>query len=179
MNSPQWMPQARYLRSYFEAFVTTLNSPNWRDPSLGYPAYIDADSWIDWQIIEELSGNIDSMIKSSYFYRPRNGKLTFGPHWDFDLSLGGIDSRPYRDWNGLLFYGWWKSLFRDPDFWQKWIDRYQELRRSHLSTSNMHSLIDRLTAEVRQAQPREEQRWNLRLRGKPSRLSNHRRLAVF
>ena len=84
---------------------------------------------------------------SGYFYKPRDGKLTFGPLWDFDRALGSTDGRDNnpRVWRSASpDYGtdmfnsdpifsnpWYSQMFRDPDFWQRWIDRWQELRRSH------------------------------------------------
>ena len=165
LESPQRRPQWQYIREFFDHFLGALNGPDWRNPKTGYAAYIDTDSWIDWNIVEMISGNMDSMAKSSYFFKPRNGKITFGPHWDFDLAFGRGGAAA-RDWSPGLFRGWWERLFLDPDFVQKWIDRYQELRRSSLSIPHTHALIDRLADEVRLAQPRDQQRWDRKLRGR-------------
>jgi hypothetical protein len=76
------------------------------------------------------------------------------------------DDNP-RQWNTGPFFGgsWWPQLFRDPDFWQQWVDRWQELRATHFSLTNIDGLIDRLAEEVREAQPREYKRWGLQARG--------------
>ncbi len=161
-------PQEQFIRKYLASFGAALNGSNWRDPVLGYAAYIDVPAWIDYHILELLSGNVDALVLSAYFHKPRDGKLVFGPHWDFDRALGSTDGRDAnpRNWvTGPFFAGWWSRLFRDPDFWQRWIDRYQELRLSHLSRTNINGLIDRLANEVRQAQPRERQKWRVTLRG--------------
>ncbi len=161
---PERDPQEQYIRGYFQDFLCAINGPNWIDPGLGYASYIDAPSWIDWHILQVLSGNIDAMAKSTYFYKPRGGKIVFGPPWDFDLAFGSGGSVS-GSWGTLaLFGGWWRQLLRDPELWQQWIDRYQESRRSHFSLASMHSLIDRLTAEVRQAEPREHEKWPSRFR---------------
>jgi hypothetical protein len=119
--------------------------------------------------LEVLSGNVDALRFSTYFYKPRGGKITYGPHWDFDRALGSIDDRDAypRRWNtGPFFHApWWSRLFNDPDFWQLWVDRWQELRRTNFSESSMFGLIDRLAGEVREAQPREVKRWGLEPRG--------------
>jgi hypothetical protein len=46
-----------------------------------------------------------------------------------------------------------------------WVDRWQDLRRNHFARTNLAALIDRLANEVREAQPREYERWNLQARG--------------
>ncbi|MDB6037072.1 MAG: Por secretion system C-terminal sorting protein [Verrucomicrobiales bacterium] len=166
---PQRAPQRRYIAKYFDDFDRVLQSPDWKDPIKGYRAYIDVDSWIDYHVLEVLSGNVDIFRYSTFFYKPRGGKITFGPHWDFDRALGSTDHRDAnpRRWNtGRFFDGaWWNQIFTDPDFWQLWVDRWQPLRRTHFSETNLFDLIDRLSDEVREAQPREADRWGLEPRG--------------
>jgi hypothetical protein len=166
---PQRAPQRRYIANFFDEFNRALQGPDWKDPIKGYSAYIDVNSWIDFHVLETLSGNVDIFRYSTFFYKPRGGKLTFGPHWDFDRALGSIDRRDAhpRRWNTGRFFDapWWSQIFRDPDFWQLWVDRWQALRRTNFSETNLFSLIDRLTDEVREAQPRQADRWGLEPRG--------------
>lgn len=169
INLPQRAPQREYIAKYLDEFAQALDGPDWKDPVKGYPAYIDVDAWIDYHVLELLVGNVDAFHYSSYFYKPRGGKLTFGPHWDYDRALGSIDRRDAfpRRWNtGRFFDGpWWNKIFRDPDFWQLWVDRWQTLRGTHFAKKNLFALIDRFANEVREAQPREQARWNLHPRG--------------
>ncbi len=166
---PQRTPQMKYLRSYFNDFDRVLHGPDWKDPEKGYASFVDVDAAIDFHVLEVLSGNVDAIVLSTHLYKPRNGKITFGPHWDFDRALGSTDGRDDnpRFWNtGPFFSGaWWPRLFTDPDFWQRWVDRWQELRGTHFSTTNLYGLVDRLTDELREAQPRQYKRWDLRPRG--------------
>ncbi|MEO8428178.1 MAG: CotH kinase family protein, partial [Verrucomicrobiota bacterium] len=166
---PQRAPQRQYIQGYFNEFDRVLRSPNWKDPVRGYRAYIDVDSWVDFHVLEVLSGNVDVFAFSTYFYKPRDGKITYGPHWDFDRALGSTDHRDAypRRWNTGRFFDapWWSRLFSDPDFWQLWVDRWQALRRTNFSEAYLFGLIDRLTDEVREAQPREVRRWGLEPRG--------------
>lgn len=169
MDLPQRAPQRKYIRSYLREFQRVLGSEQWRDPATGYRNYLDVDAAVDFHLLEVLSGNVDAMVLSTYFYKPRSGKITCGPHWDFDRALGSTDGRDENPshWNtGPYFTGtWWPRVCSDLDFWQQWADRWQELRRTHLSLTNLHGLIDRLTDEVREVQPREYQRWGLQARG--------------
>ena len=166
---PQRAPQREYLYSFMRDFHRALHGTNWLDPVRGYRAYLDVDAAIDFHVLEVLSGNVDAMVLSTYFHKPRNGKIICGPHWDFDRALGSTDGRDDnpRNWNTGPFFGgeWWPRLFSDPDFWQLWVDRWQDLRRNHFSRTNLEALIDRLANEVREAQPREYNRWNLQARG--------------
>jgi len=166
---PQRAAQREYISDYFDEFALILRSPNWKNPVDGYRGYIDVDSWIDFHVLEVLSGNVDALHFSTYFYKPRACKITYGPHWDFDRALGSLDERDSepRRWNtGRFFHApWWGKLFTDPDFWQLWVDRWQDLRKTNFSETNINGLIDRLGNEVREAHPREVKRWGLEPRG--------------
>ncbi len=170
MDLPQRAPQRTYIRNYIDAFRDALYSANWQDPVLGWRPYVDVDSWIDHHILNVMAFNVDALRLSAFFYKPRELPLHFGPLWDFDRALNstdGRDSNP-RVWRSrtsdlgtdFFNYPWWGRLFRDPDFWQRWIDRYEELRRDSFSTNHLFALIDALTDEVRPAQPREVARWS-------------------
>lgn len=172
---PERAAQMSYITGYMRAFETALYGANYRDPVAGYAPYVDVPSWIDHHLLNVLAFNVDALRLSAYFYKQRNGPLHFGPLWDFDRALNSTDGRDAnpRVWRAqtsdlgtdFFNYPWWGRLFTDPDFYQRYIDRYQELRRSHFSTTNLHRLVDVLTAEVRQAQPREQTRWGVQPRG--------------
>lgn len=169
LKLPQRAPQRKYLEEYFKNFDGALRGPKWKDPEVGYRAFVDVSSWIDHHVLEVLSGNVDALALSTYFQIHRNGKIVFGPHWDFDRALGSTDGRDHdpRQWNTGPYFGvaWWNQLLTDPDFWQQWVDRWQELRLTHFSLAKMNSQIDRLADEVRDAHPRQLKRWNVQPRG--------------
>jgi hypothetical protein len=166
---PQRAPQREYLRAFFGDFERALHGANWKDPATGYRAYLDVEAAIDFHVLEVLSGNVDAMVLSTYFHKPRNGKIVCGPHWDFDRALGSTDGRDAnpRQWDTGPFFGgdWWPRLFSDPDFWQRWVDRWQELRGTHFALTNLNGLIDRLAGEIREAQPRQYEKWGFQPRG--------------
>jgi hypothetical protein len=169
LESPQRAPQLAYIKKHLSAFSGALNSVNWRNPETGYLPYLDLTNWIDYHVVEVLSGNVDSLVLSAYFHKERDGRLKWGPHWDFDRALGSTDGRDQnpRTWQTGPFFTatWWSRLFRDPTAWQLWVDRYQEFRADGLSRSNMNRLIDRFSSEVAPSQKREEKKWGVRPRG--------------
>ncbi len=175
MILPDRAGQRNYLQSYMDAFGNALYGGNYRNPVTGYRAYIDVDSWIDHHLLNVLTFNVDALRLSAFFYKQREGKLQFGPLWDFDRALystDGRDSNP-RTWRSnsqdrgtdFFNYTWWDRLFTDPDFYQQYIDRYQELRRGPFSGTNLWRLLDDLTGQLLKAQPRELARWGITPRG--------------
>lgn len=164
--------QEQYIIGYFNQFGAALNGASYRDPLNGYAKFIDIGSWIDHHVLNVLSYNVDALRLSTYLYKPRNGKIEFGPLWDFDRALGSTDGRDAnpRTWynsggTDFFHYPWWNRLFQDPDFMQRWIDRWEELRRGSFALTNFNRHIDEHMAQVRRAQPREQARWGWAPRG--------------
>jgi hypothetical protein len=169
--------QASYIQGYFSQFGAALWGANYTNPLTGYAAYIDVGSWLDHHILNALAWNVDAMRLSGYFYKDYNQKISMGPLWDFDRSLGmSGDNRCFnpRLWyyqalgdQGTDYFGnpnlegvrWWQRLFTDPDFWQAWIDRWTDLRRTSLSTNHIFSVVTNLSSQLSKAQPRESSRW--------------------
>lgn len=157
--------QATWIRNYINDMNSALNAPNYADPIEGYEKYIDVDSWIDHHLLNVLTLNADALRLSTYFFKAREGKLEFGPIWDFDRSMESTDGRDNNPstWQGgtnYFTYPWWNRLFTDENFWQRYIDRYFELRQGAFSTSNVHAIIDGMASELSEAQVRNFQRWN-------------------
>jgi hypothetical protein len=168
-------PQLLYVSNYFRQFGTALNGTNWFDPTNGYAKYIDVPSWIDHHVHNVITFNVDALRLSAYFYKPRNGKIEFGPVWDFDRTLNSTDGRDANPkvWRsqvgdlGTDFFGytWWGRMFRDTNFWQAWIDRYEDTRKNVFSLTNFNATVDKYANEVRAAQPREFAKWRIATRG--------------
>jgi hypothetical protein len=178
--TPQRAPQRQYIKNYLDTLGTALNSAGFTNPVTGYAAYIDVAASLDHHIQNVVTFNVDGMRLSGYFYKPREGKVIMGPCWDYDRTQGSTDGRDFnpRVWRSRVpDYGtdmfnsdsiynnpWYSRMFRDIDYWQKWIDRYQDLRQGVLSYTNVAAIINTLANQVRQEQPRELKRWGVRPR---------------
>ncbi len=169
IKTPQRAPQKQYLQNYMNSFGAALNTAGYTDPTNGYRAFIDEPSWIDHHILNVMAFNVDALRLSAYFYKDRTNRLVFGPIWDFDRSQGSTDGRdfsplywrsPVPDYGTDYFnYPWWGRMFTDIDFFQAWIDRYEDLRETTLSTNHIYADIDALVAQVQHEEPREAARW--------------------
>ena len=56
-------------------------------------------------------------------------------------------------------YSWFRRLFEDPDFGQRYVDRWGELRATIFATSNMMARVDAHVAQIGEAQQRNFRRW--------------------
>lgn len=178
--------QQNYIATYFNSFYSALTGPNWTNPITGYAAWIDVDAWVDHHLLNVLSLSSDALRLSAYLYKDREQKIAMGPLWDFDRALGTSAGGDWRAWNprswmssnplgdpfggdygtdyfnpaGVFANPWYSRLLKDPDFWQKWIDRYQTLRSAEFSTNAIFAIIDSLTNNLGAVQVREILRWS-------------------
>lgn len=78
-----------------------------------YRNLMDADSFIDFWFVQELTTNGEpNHPKSCFMYKDRGGKLFAGPVWDFDWNTFRYNNSSLID-RWVLWYG---SLFEDPWF---------------------------------------------------------------
>jgi hypothetical protein len=158
--------QLDYITGYINAFEAALYGPNWRDPLAGYAAYIDVDSFVDFHWIVEYTKNIDGFRLSDYMHKDRNGKLTAGPIWDWDLSWGNANYLQGGNTNGWYYPQlsdnddiWLRKLRTDPDFYQKIIDRWGALRLNVFNATNLLARVDQITNYLWEAQARDFAAW--------------------
>ncbi len=167
-------PQQDSLESYLDDMRDSFDST---DSETGYPAFIDVPAWIDHHLINMLMLNIDSLRLSTFFYKERNGKVFAGPVWDFNIPSGSSDrfGNPPRASEPEVWRGnssdigtisvengtqrWWGDLFENRDFQQQYCDRWHELRSAEFSNQDIIALLDSMADEIREAQPRNQERW--------------------
>lgn len=131
-----------------------------------YEDYIDVESFIDWQILHELTYNMDSCFRRSCFMvKEKGGKISMGPAWDFDLAFGNFceDNYAYNDWvtlgPGTLDYldkeqldnlthddltyekyyitvTWYNYLMTDPAYVERLKARWNEVKDDLLQAAN-------------------------------------------
>ncbi len=154
--------QEAWATAYIDAFNATLEEPDINDPE-GYTKYIEVNSWIDQHLINTMMWNVDAFVLSAFFHKDRDGKLAYGPLWDFDRAAGSPDGRddsPFLWRNFFTNQRWFTRLFRDPGFWQLYVDRWQMWRRTVLSDENISMLIDQYADEARESAERNFAKWS-------------------
>ncbi len=169
------MEQSEYIRNYIIDFEYALKGKNFKDPELGYRAYIDVESFIDYFIITELSRDLDGYRVSVYFHKDKDskgGKLTMGPFWDYNICFGNADFMSAwntvgwaeegigaGDWYEIPF--WWDRFREDPYFETVLKYRWEELRENVISKNTINSFIDSCQYLLDDAQKRNFQKWNI------------------
>lgn len=158
--------QKGWLTHYLDQLEGALYGPNFRDPQRGYAAFLDADSMIDHHWIVEMSKNVDGIRFSNFLHKDRGGKVKMEPIWDWNLSFGNASGKQGWAPDGWYWaqlhdaeYLWFGRLFEDPDFMQKYIDRWGVLRTNVFSPATILARVDELAALLREAQGRNFRRW--------------------
>ncbi len=158
--------QRGWLKEYINQSEAALYGRDFRDPSKGYAAYIDADAFIDYHLLVEVTKNVDGFRFSTFYHKDRGGKIRMGPLWDWNLSFGNCNGKQGYMPEGWLWpqlddkeYSWFRRLFEDPEFAQRYVDRWSELRATVLATTNVLGRIESIAAELGEAQERNFDRW--------------------
>ncbi|MDZ7346139.1 MAG: CotH kinase family protein, partial [candidate division KSB1 bacterium] len=172
--------QKAYIKDFIDRFEAAMYADWQVDRS--FLDFIDLDSFVDHFILNEFCKNIDAYRISAYLYKDRDdrgGKLTAGPIWDFDLSMAKAffpqDFGRYEGWqldyrqshptDGYQVPLWWEKLGHSDLFQERAVSRWQELRQGALHIDSLYAEIDRLTAEIAEALPRNFQKYPAMLRG--------------
>lgn len=160
--------QRVWLKDYVNRVEAALYGPDFKDTERGYQAFLHVDSFIDYHLLVELTKNVDGFRFSTFYYKDRGGKLQMGPAWDWNLAFGNCDGKqgymPERWlWPQLddQQYSWFRRLFEDPDFGQRYVDRWAQLRTNVFATSNVLARVDRMSRQLRSAQERNFSRWEI------------------
>jgi hypothetical protein len=128
---PATPEQFEYIRSYVQAFESSLYTSGFAHPVTGYRRFLDTSSFIDHYLVQELTRNQDHFFSSTFFTKERGDDLLrFGPLWDFDISIGstrGYGPLPPEGWWARTRGAWNLRIFSDPTFVDQVEQRWAEL----------------------------------------------------
>ena len=116
-----------------------------------YTEYLDIDSAADYFLIQQVSMNSDGAAGgSNYLYKKRNGKLYFGPLWDFDYCPWGAKDSGYEGF--LITTAWFERMLKDEAFLNKVAERWEKLKPLLEDAAADGGMIDSLAEGLRAAQ---------------------------
>jgi hypothetical protein len=166
------LPQAQldYVVNELNDLGWALTSPGFTSPQSGlhYRDIIDVDSFIDHHIINLLTKNPDAFRLSGYMHKDRGQKITAGPVWDFDRTMGCNNDDRAADPTGwdaggdgtpMFDHGFYGGLFDDPEFQQAYWARLASVLAGPLSVAAMHERIDAWAQPLAEAAARNFARW--------------------
>lgn len=167
--------QKAYIQQWITEFETIMDSSNFADPVIGYPKYIDVQSFVDFTLLNELAKCVDAYRISTFLYKDKDSndpRLHAGPIWDFNIALGNagyctadnpegwiIDFNQYCPDDSWVVQFWWKKMWEDPSYRSLLKQRWVELRAGPLSNGKVFNLLDSLSGQLLDAQQRNFERW--------------------
>lgn len=155
--------QLNYIRDYVQKTEDAIYGENFRDDSgKSYKEYMDVAAAVDYYWIQEVSMNGDGFGSgSTYLYKKRNGKLYWGPLWDFDYVAWGATEFAENNVTGFLHNGstWFAQLFRDPEFYQAVVDRWPAIKEKLLEASRDGGQIDIYSQKQYESQKHNYEIW--------------------
>ncbi len=164
ISFPQALTQSDYSRiiehvNQMEKTILTFENLN-EEP------IIDLDTWICRYLIDEISGNVDSDLTSSYFYFS-DGVFYAGPVWDYDVSLGNSmrNRDPYsfvaknaqKSQTYISLY--YPSLYKNNFFYDRMILIYRTVFLPQVEKI-IEFEIDELSAHISNAAEMNSIRWD-------------------
>lgn len=131
-------------------------------------AVLDIDSLVDCYLVEEIMKNIDCGWSSFFLYR-KDGKLYFGPGWDFDLAAGNderLDGGSYKGIyagkpNGFSQQNTWFLVLMEKDWFRKQAaERFFELNDKGVY-EKMLAELDNVYSVCSESFNHNFERWNI------------------
>lgn len=148
--------QAKYIRDYVQKTENAIYGEGFKDSSgTAYQDYMDIDAAIDYYWVQEVSQNGDGFgSNSTYLYKKRNGKLYWGPLWDFDFVAWGATEYSGNQCAGYTHNGtmWFRRLFLDPTFYKRAVERWSVIREKLLEACKDGGQIDKYSQKQYESQ---------------------------
>ncbi|WP_022760613.1 InlB B-repeat-containing protein [Butyrivibrio sp. AD3002] len=118
-----------YSQEYWQNFEDALVADSgYNSQGKHYTDYADFDSMTSYWLTMEIMGNHDSSKKSRFCYLDKNGKIFFGPAWDFDWGCGSYTVGTDPIWWKLTGGTLWRDFVDDPYFQIKSAEKYWDNR---------------------------------------------------
>jgi len=109
-----------YVQDVLQKVEDAVNAPDGYADGVHWSELVDVDSMVAYWLCMEVLANDDAASRSRYCYLDLDGKLTFGPVWDFDMSANSY--RSIVGSNGWAVTSSFLSLITGQDFFKEFVD---------------------------------------------------------
>lgn len=148
--------QYQYIKNYMQKTEDAIYGEDFKDSEgVSYTKYMDIDSAIDYYLMQEISMNGDAFCSTStYLYKKRNGKLYWGPLWDFDFVAWGATEYTENYVEGFVQTNntWFSRLLEDPAFCEKLRKRWPAFKEKLLEAARDGGQIDKYSQRQQTSQ---------------------------
>lgn len=170
--------QLHYIQRRIDQMEAAFASADFKDPEVGYRKYIDVQNFIDYQLITELTHNVDGYRLSGKFYKRRDSedprfKMVL---WDMNQAFGNCKIRQgwrtdtwiyqsndilHAEHDVYLVPFWWYRLNCDPEYTAQLKARWAQYRQSNMTNERVLATVDSLALMLTShgAEQRNSQAW--------------------
>ncbi|NLA24924.1 MAG: secretion system protein Por, partial [Bacteroidales bacterium] len=150
--------QKQYIKNYFITYQDKISNNNFSTED-GAQYMIDIPSFIDFILLNEYAGNVDSYQFSTFYNKERGGKLKASPVWDFNLTFGndifiwGYDRSKPDIWQHSFKSKYFNDLFYSETFNYYLVNRWEELTQTGMPFHHdyVYNLIDSIADWISEA----------------------------
>ena len=155
--------QKQYIRNYIQQAEDAIYTEGGE-----YGKYLDLQSLADYWWIMEFTVNEDAFrTDSAHIFKPRyetdgsEGKIHFGPLWDFDASLGNgqYETGLEKGFNNTSL-AWMDELRRKPEMQEILRERWRVLDKQLGNLVSEGGALDTISAEIRNSWYRDNEKWH-------------------
>ena len=141
--------QSSYIFNYIRNLEDAIYADDFRDPSgVSYSGLMDIGSAAKYWWIQEFSTNGDAFVTSStYLYKERNGKLFWGPLWDFDLALSRMETDTVFNNTQMPWLDHLRAY--EPEYQKVLRDEWDRLDKILKDVTKKGGVLDSYAAEIR------------------------------
>lgn len=155
--------QIEYIKNYMQQTENAIYGEDYRDKDgKSYTEYMDVASAVDYYWIQEISMNGDAFgSPSTYLYKKRNGKLYWGPLWDFDYVAWGATEYNENQVEGFSQNRstWFGRLLKDPEFCRQVKERWPAIKEKLLAAAEDGGQIDQYSEQQYESQKHNYEIW--------------------
>ena len=165
------------VRGFLNDIESALFSEDGTSEISGKPLeeLIDFDSWAVFWLVNEISGDHDTGIASQFAYTshdPEKMKLYAGPVWDFDGTMGNVNTPLFGNPQALIASieqsrpegnanqnRWLAAMYRNEKFRQKLEEKYTQIFDKQLQAV-LNTNIDGYVETIRRSACLDALRWH-------------------
>lgn len=155
--------QVKYITDYVQSVEDAIYGKEFKnEDGVSYTDLMDVESTVNYFWMQEFSLNGDGYHSpSTYLYKKRNGKLFWGPLWDFDYVAWGS-----TEYGELYTTGWmhqdsvWNGrLFEDPEFCKAVVEQWPTLKAKLNELIKQGGQLDQYAAEMKRTAQYNFEKW--------------------
>ena len=130
ISSPETFTKSEQVE--IERLVNQMEQEILSGTDLRSSTIINLDSWVRRYLVDEISGNIDSDLASSYFYY-HDGVFYAGPVWDYDKAFGNeernqepcsfVAKNAYK--SDTYYSPYYSALYTNESFYNRMLDIFR------------------------------------------------------